>query len=319
MRSRSTRTSITAAVAIGLAISLTPGAMAAGHVETVVAFDPTAGQLSEGVAVANGDVYASLSPLGQLVKLAAGATEVETVAVLDGLAEGDFGLIGLTIHDDGDIYGAVFSADPDLTGVWRFDAETGAAERVPGTEAIPLPNDVAFGEDGTMYVSDTVGGAVWRVPSGGTAEAWVSDELLQGTGEAGFPFPLGANGIDVQDGHVYVGVTETAQVVIIPIGADGSAGAPETLTQYEAAVDGVALDAAGNVYATHPLDNLVTKRTPDGEVSVIATVDDGLDAPSSVEIATDADGNTVAYIANFSIAMGGPLGAGPSILSLEVE
>jgi len=76
---------------------------------------------------------------------------------------------------------------------------------------------------------------------------------------------------------------------------------------------------AGNVYATHPIDNLITRRTPDGEVSVIATVDDGLDAPSSVEIATDAEGNAVAYIANFSIAMGGPLGAGPSILSLDVE
>ena len=30
-----------------------------------------------------------------------------------------------------------------------------------------------MGADGTAYVSDTMSGAVWRVPPGGAADAWV--------------------------------------------------------------------------------------------------------------------------------------------------
>jgi hypothetical protein len=41
-------------------------------------------------------------------------------------------------------------------------------------------------------------------------------------------------------------------------------GQPETLARYEAPIDGVALDAAGNVCAIHAIDSLVTKRTLEG-------------------------------------------------------
>lgn len=307
-----------AAMAISLVVTAAGAAWGAGHVQTVVGFDPEMGQLSEGVAVAaDGSVYATLSPLGQLVRVDIASGEFEIVGNIEGIAEGDFGLIGITEGPDGAIYGGVFAADPDVTGVWRFDLESGEATRVAGTEAVALANDVAFGADDTMYVSDTAGGAVWRVPAGGAAEAWVSDPLLTGDGEAGFGLPLGANGIHVAGDTVYVGVTETAQVVAVPINEDGSAGTPATWAQLPAAIDGVAVDAAGNVYATHPFDNLITRTTPDGETEIIAEVSDGLDAPSSVALATNADGETVAYIANFSIAMGAPLGAGPAILAID--
>lgn len=305
---------LTTVIAVGLlAGSVVP---VSAQAERLATFDHEAGQLSEGVAVAqNGDVYASLSPLGQLVRVTAGSDEPEVVGSVEGLVEGDFGLIGLAVAPDGSVYGGVFSSEPDVTGVWRFDVDAGTAERVAGTGAIGIANEPAFDDDGTMYVSDTTAGAVWRVPADGAAEPWIADPLLEGTGEAGFGFPVGANGVEVHDGTVYVGVTETAQLIAVPINADGSAGEASLFAQLPEPIDGIDIDDEGNIYATHPFANLVTVTSPAGEVAVIASVDDGLDGPTSVALGPDG----TAYVANFSVALGGPLGAGPGIVALETE
>jgi hypothetical protein len=309
------RKSILTAVIGGSLIAGSAVAVAA-QASRLATFDHEAGQLSEGVAVAqNGDVYASLSPLGQLVRVAAGSDEPEVVGSLDGLVEGDFGLIGLAVGPDGAVYGGVVSSVPELTGVWRFDPDSGDAERVAGTEAIGFANEPAFDSAGNMYVSDTTAGAVWRVPADGVAEPWIADPLLEGTGEAGFGFPIGANGVEVHDGTVYVGVTETAQLVSVPINADDSAGQAELFAQLPEAIDGIDIDDEGNVYATHPIANLVTVTSPAGEVTIIASVDDGLDGPTSVALGPDG----TAYIANFSVALQTPLGAGPGIVALGTE
>jgi sugar lactone lactonase YvrE len=300
-----------------LVVSMSAGALAAGHSETVIAFDPEAFQFSEGVAVdADGNVYASLSPLGQLVRVAPGAGVAETVGSVEGIADGEPGLIGLAVGPDGAVYGALTSQNPDANGVWRFDPATGAAERVAGTEAIGFPNEPSFGDDSTMYVTDTTGGTVWRVPEGGSAESWIQDPLLEGTGEAGLGFPLGPNGIEVVGDTVYVGVTETAQIVAIPINDDGTAGTPTTFAQHDSPIDGVDVDAAGNVYTTHPFAYEVRRVNADGDIEVIANLDDSLDGPTSVAIGPGAEGET-AYIANYTgVPLGGELGAGPGIVSV---
>jgi sugar lactone lactonase YvrE len=319
MRMRSKRASMASAMAMAIMVAIVPAARATGHVETIVAFDPEQGQLPEGVAVdADGNVFASLTTLGQLVKIPAGASEAEAFGSVEGLAEGEFGPVGLAIDAEGNVYSGVSSQNPEANGVWRFDAATGAGERIAGSESILFANDVAFGADGTLYITDTIAGSVWRAPEGGAAELWIEDPLLAGTGEAGFGFPVGANGIAVGDDVVYVGVTETALMVAVPIAEDGTAGEASLFFQMPEAVDGIALDAAGNLISTHPLANQITKLSPDGELEVIAEVEDGLDRPSTVALVTGADGSTTLYIANFSIAMGTELGAGPSILALDL-
>jgi len=311
------RTVVGFLTASALVAAMSAGALAAGHSETVVAFDPETFQFSEGVAVdADGNVYASLSPLGQLVRVAPGADEAELVGSVEGLVEGDTGLLGLAVGPDGAVYGALTSQNPDANGVWRFDPATGATERIAGTEAISFPNDPSFGDDGTMYVTDSTPGAVWRVPEGGSAESWIQDPLLEGTGEFGLGGPFGANGMDVVGDTAYVGVVETAQVVAIPINDDGTAGTPTTFVQHDSPIDGVAVDAAGNVYTTHPFVNEVRRVNADGDIEVVANVDDNLDAPTSVEIGSGAEGET-AYIANLTgVPLGFELGAGPSIVSV---
>jgi sugar lactone lactonase YvrE len=303
-----------------------PAASAGG--EFIARFDAAAGELSEGVAVAaDGTVYASLSPLGQLVRIGSGGG-YEVVGTVEGLQEGDIGMLGLAAHADGSVYGGVFSANPDAHGVWRFDVATGEAERVPGTEQIGLPNAIAFAADGAMYVTDSIMGAVWRVPLDGSAEQWVQHALLEGDESIGFPFPIGANGIalDGATSTVYVAVLEKGTVVAIPMADDGAAGEPAVHAEFSDAqgpvlVDGIALDAAGNLYVAQPAANTVVRVTPAGAIETVGTQADGLDGPASVAVASDADSAERLYIANFSIALAPlvpPGGAGPGIVVIPL-
>ena len=303
-----------------------PAAIARG--QFIARFDAAAGELSEGVAVdADGTVYASLSPLGQLVRIGSDGT-YEVVGTVEGMQEGDIGVLGLAAHADGSVYAGVFSANPDAHGVWRFAVDTGAAERVPGTEQIGLPNAIVFDADGTMYVTDTITGAVWRVPLDGAAEQWLQHSLLEGDESIGFPFPVGANGIalDEASGTVYVAVLEKGTVVAIPIEDDGSAGEPAVHAAFTDAegpvlLDGLALDAADNLYVAQPAANTVVRVTPAGATETVGTQADGLDGPASVVIAPDADGTERLYVANFSVALAPlvpPGGAGPGIVMIPL-
>lgn len=293
----------------------------------LVTFDGDAGEFTEGVAVdADGNVFVSVSAQGRLVRVAAGSDDAEPFGRIEGIGEGDLGLLGLTVDADGNVYGTVVSANEDAKGVWRFDAETGDAERVAGTEEIAFANAVVF-DGSTMYVTDTSGadgkGAVWRVSDGGEADLWAQNALLAGDGSAGFGVPLGPNGIDVHDDTVYVGLTEPAKIATIAIEADGDAGEVAIFADLTesgpdgtpAAVDGIDVDADGNVYIAAPLVHTVFKVSADGEdVESVATAEDGLDGPASVAL-----GDGVLYISNFSGALGeASNGQGPGIVRVPV-
>jgi sugar lactone lactonase YvrE len=179
-----------------------------------------------------------------------------------------------------------------------------------------------------MYVTDSIMGAVWLAPPDGAAEQWLQHPLLEGDESIGFPFPIGANGIalDEANGTVYVAVLEKGAVVTIPIEDDGSAGEPAVHTEFTDAqgpvlVDGIALDAANNLYAAQPAANTVVRVTPAGAIETVATRADALDGPASVVVASDADGAERLYVANFSVALAPlvpPGGAGPGIVIIPL-
>lgn len=305
----------------------TPGASPApiptvGETEMLVHLDNAAGEYTEGVTVAgDGTVYVSVSPLGQLARVNDDGTH-EIVGQIDGLEEGDLGMLGITAHEDGSVYGAVFSSNAEVNGVWRFDVDAGEAERVAGTEQVTMPNAVAFDANGAMYVTDTIGGAIWLVPPDGTAEPWLQHEMLAGTEILGSGFPIGANGIAVntEKGIVYVAVMEQASIVAIPVMDHGSAGEPAVHAQFEglALPDGIAIDDSGIVYAAQPAVNTVSRVTEDGDVEVVAS-GGNLDGPASVAVGPGGD---VVYAANYSGALAGllpPGGAGAGVVVITLE
>ncbi len=57
-----------------------------------------------------------------------------------------------------------------------------------------FPNGLALDPSHNLYVSDSILGAIWRIPPGGQAELWLQDESLAGLAELN-PFPIGANGV----------------------------------------------------------------------------------------------------------------------------
>ncbi len=244
-------------IAITLLVVVPSLAGASGHVERLVSFDAAAGQLSEGVAVDKvGNVFVSLAPLGQLVKVEPGSDSAQPFGSVPNVNPvTDLGLLGLAVDAPGNVYGAVVAAASQ--GVWRFDRTTGAASRIPGTEAIPFPNGLAFDKRGNLYVASSFEelspsgaplGGIWRIATSGAVERVVVSELLGGTG-ALVPPGIGANGIAYRQGVLYVTNTEKGMLITVGVDSHGDLGTPEVLASGPdlLASDGLALDVHGNV------------------------------------------------------------------------
>lgn len=313
-----TRRLIVAAVAAALAV---PGpAAATDHVETFVSFDASKGEFPEGIAIdKTGNVYVSMIVLDQIWKIDRdGAQSVLTTIDVPGE-----GPAGLAVTPAGTLYAAVPAlnletgeTDPAHRGVYRVRRD-GSHERLPGTGAMDFPNDVKLDKRGTVYATDTAGGAVWRVGRGGSAELWADHPLLKGDGRFGFAFPIGANGIAVRHNTVIVANTERGLLVEIPIRPDGSAGTPAVIAESPALVgaDGIALDVLGNVYAGISFQNTVVGVGHDGSITTLATAADGLNQPSTVAFGTTAAEQRTLYVVNFSIFSPEPT---PGVLKIRV-
>lgn len=322
------------AVAVAVMLSL-PSVVAARDVSTLAELDALTGEFAEGVAAArHGEVYAGLSGLGRLIEIAEDGSVAEVTQLQ--LAEGDFGLTGLALDPgSGSLYAAVNSSDPALHGVMAVSRRTdegsvtGEWYRLDGTEAMVMPNAIAFGNDDidgdVMYITDSATGEVWRSEWRGfegwlPAERWVADPLLQGTGDLPFPFPVGANGVAVHDRVVYVGVTEQHHIVGIPIEQDGSAGEPFVHLELPGvAIDGIAITDDGDFVVADPPANTVWLIGEDGVPTVLADADDGISGPTSVYVDAGLDRQPV-YVANMAQAVIGELAPhGPSIMAITVD
>jgi sugar lactone lactonase YvrE len=205
------------------------------------------------------------------------------------------------------LYVALASFDPATRGVYSV-APDGATARLPGTGGILFPNGVALDPRGDLYVTDSIAGAIWKIPRGGSAAVWFQSPLLAGNGSVGLGFPLGANGIAFGKNDVVVSNTEAAKLVRIAVLPDGSAGAASVVAQGPAlfGADGVALDVFGDAFVAVNSQNTLLRVAPDGSITTLATAADGLDNPASLAFATSHGERKTLYITNFAVFSAAP-------------
>jgi DNA-binding beta-propeller fold protein YncE len=275
-------------------------ARASVPIQTVVAFDPNAGQFPEGVAVdIRGTVYVSLvGPVDDIVTVRAdGSTSTFAHLSVPG-----FGPLGLAVDASGHLLAAVSTFDDGTRGVYRIHAD-GSATRLAGTGGILFPNGVALDPRGTIYATDSIGGSVWRISPGGSAQVWIHDPLLEGTGALGLGFPLGANGIAVSPHAVLVTNTEKGSVIRIPVLPDGTAGTPTVVASGSTlfGADGLTTDVFGNAYVAVNSQDMLVRVRPNGATTILATAADGLDNPASLSFGTSLGDRKSLFLTNFAV------------------
>ena len=138
--------------------------------------------------------------------------------------------------------------------------------------APPLPNDIAFDDDGNLYLSDSFQATIWRIPvGGGLPQIWFQDSRLD--------TPFGANGLRLSPDNtkIYFAVTADGvgpfgnflggKIYTLPLVNSPTAGDLQTFYQYNGeAPDGIAFGKSGNLYVAlaAPFNSGVSILAPNG-------------------------------------------------------
>src|SRR5262249_6146959 len=163
-------------------------------------------------------------------------------------------------------------------GIWTvpLDAFTGIASPV---RQVALPtqtfiNGLTYAPDGTLYIADSIGGAILQVgPGATTATTWLSAPLLTPTGDTyqGLVIP-GVNGLTLHAGSLYASNTSRGLLLRIPLCPNP--GTP-VVVRTGLGIDDFAIDEDGVVTAALNASNQVVRFTTTGPVTVLADKDHG--------------------------------------------
>ena len=199
---------------------------------------------------------------------------------ISGQAPADHGLMGMVFDGQGRLY----VVDYAPARILRIDPATGAQQTyatIPtlacdspacGSWGQPWPVDLAFGPNGTLYVTDLQQSSIFAVPpGGGTATPWSAAPQ--------WATPFGVSGIALDGPSSLIvdvtgnGLSDAASlgtargaVYRVPIKPDGTAGVPHLLylTAPGEAPDSFALGASGRIYLCTLLTDQVIVIGPDG-------------------------------------------------------
>ena len=179
-------------------------------------------------------------------------------------------------------------------------------------------NGIALFSPGNFLVADSRAGTIWQVNlASGTASAWLTDPSLSIA--SGATRMVGANGIKLFGGAVYVSNTSSSSVLRIPINPDGSAGRPQVYAS-NLQLDDFAFASDGSLFGATQFGSSVVRLTPGGGLSTIATSADGLLGDAALAFGRTAGDNQDIYVVNnggaFLNLPGGPQAA--SIVRLNV-
>ena len=204
----------------------------------------------EGIAVGgDGSVYCG-GEAGQVYRIDPLGKKIDQIATTDGFC------LGITPHADG----RIFVCDCRRRALMCVEADGKArvfADACNG-QAFVTPNFCVFDSNGYLYLSDSgnwesPGGAIYRVAPDGTVSLF----------HAG-PFHF-ANGLALDANELWLYVVESTKHRVIRLRTGGANAQFEVFaTRVGRVPDGLALDAAGDLYVTCFASDQIYRVKPDG-------------------------------------------------------
>jgi sugar lactone lactonase YvrE len=292
----------------------------------VYTLDPSQGQLPESItADDDGNVYLSMS--NKVWKASLDGSRAPVLFAQLPIPPGAFAL-GLKVGYDGYLYAGSGSFNPadDASHVWRI-SPSGAVSEYAHLDPNGFPNDLAFDDNGYLYVTDPTFGILYRVdPGGGNATVWLDDPLLQGNPAAPVFVvrPFGCDGIafDKKKRDLYLGNLDYGEILRVHVGDDDEPAGTSVFASDPRLIgnDGIAFDKKGTLFVAVNAQNQIAAIDGAGGVSIIAQ-GGALDGPSSLVFGTKGNDKKNLYISSFAIAEALGLAPGaprPSLLKLPM-
>lgn len=156
--------------------------------------------------------------------------------------------------------GQMYIADYVGHNIFEVDTESRALSVHAHDPTMNQPNDLAIGQDGTLYASDPNWdegtGQLWRISPDGEVTRLAAD---MGT----------TNGIEVSpDGRtLYVAESEQRRIWAFALDAEGDISAGRVVIRFsDHGLDGMRADVDGNLYVTRYGAGTVLKISPEGRV-----------------------------------------------------
>ncbi|MBT2493860.1 hypothetical protein J7E96_36285 [Streptomyces sp. ISL-96] len=261
-------------------------------------FDFEAGQTPESIALEpDGSANVSFAFARQVARLSP-HHEPRILATLPAVANPATPIVGVAVTlglaraHDGTLY-VNYATGTKLTGVWRVNPKHGTVKQIACLPKNGLPNGLGLDEKrGVLYSADSINGTVWRVPTKAhptrgcvKPKAWATGSKLQ-------PLPppaagVGANGLQLRNGAVWVSNTDKGTLLRIPVKPNGSAGPIETRATGLTGIDDFAFAFPRHddtVLAALIASSEVAVVRPNGTHSIALTAEDGLSNPTSVAV-----------------------------------
>ncbi len=263
------------------------GGAAAFDLPTSVAVD---GAGNVYVADARNDTIRKITPAGVVTTLAGAAGQIGSADGTGAAARlGDPD--GVAVDAAGDVYVAdtfnstIRKITPDgaVTTLAGSAGFTGSADGTGAAAQFNLPEGVAVGGDGNVYVADSQNFSIRKITADGVVTTLAGTPGVAGSADGTGAAAQFVNPTSVAvggDGNVYVadqdnatirkvtpaGVVTTLAGTAGQIGSADGTGAAASFSNPE----GVAVDSAGNVYVADGFNAAIRKITPAGAVTTIA-------------------------------------------------
>lgn len=244
---------------------------------------------SEGIAVArDGTLYAG-GESGQVYRISPDGQKLETIATTGGFCD------GITLDQEENVVvcdegnRAVYKITQD--GRVNMLADSGEGRK------LKCPNFSVFDSHGNLYISDSgdwrqANGVIYRMSPNGTVMLF-----------AGGPFHF-SNGLalDAEERYLYVVETNLDRVVRIKIGPDGRGSATEVFAEGITRLpDGLAFDAAGNLYVTTYGSNAIYRVRPDRHTELLCQDIEGVVLAQVTNCAFGGPNFDQLYVANLAL------------------